>query len=176
MRKLKLDELGRISPEEFKAAEKVPLIVVADNIRSMHNVGAFFRTADAFCIEKLYLCGYTPRPPHREITKTAIGAELTVNWEYRSEVTELIDELKALGAKIAILEQTDGSVDLADFQADESDKWVLVLGNEVEGVQQSVVERCDLAVEIPQFGTKHSLNVSVAAGIAMYAFAERLRR
>lgn len=174
MRKLKLEELGRISANEFKEANKFPLIVVADNIRSMHNVGAFFRTGDAFRIEKIYLCGYTPRPPHREITKTAIGAEDTVAWEYHSDAANLVPELKAQGYRIAVLEQTDSSQILADFSPQKGEKWVLVLGNEVEGVQQSIVEQCDIALEIPQFGTKHSLNVSVAGGIAMYELVRKM--
>lgn len=174
MRKLKLDELGRISAEDFKAAAKNPLVVVADNIRSMHNVGAFFRTGDAFRIEKLYLCGYTPQPPHREITKTAIGAEDTVAWEYHADAALLVPALKAQGYKIAVLEQTDSSEILADFAPQKGEKWALVLGNEVEGVQQSIVEMCDIALEIPQYGTKHSLNVSVAGGIAMYEMIRKM--
>ena len=170
MRKLKLDELGRISTEEFKEAEKHPLIVVADNIRSMHNVGSLFRSGDAFLVEKIYLCGYTPRPPHREITKTAIGAENTVDWEYREDAIALAQELKENGYQIAALEQTDGSVLLGDFHPKPTEKWALVLGNEVEGVQAEIIAICDVALEIPQFGTKHSLNVSVAGGIAMYSF------
>ena len=121
-------------------------------------------------VEKIYLCGYTPRPPHREITKTAIGAENTVAWEYREDAIALTQELKTQGYKIAVLEQTDGSVLLGEFHPAPNEKWALVLGNEVEGVQAGIIELCDIALEIPQFGTKHSLNVSVAGGIAMYAF------
>jgi len=136
----------------------------------MHNVGSLFRSGDAFLVEKIYLCGYTPRPPHREITKTAIGAENTVAWEYREDAIALTQELKTQGYKIAVLEQTDGSVLLGEFHPAPNEKWALVLGNEVEGVQAGIIELCDIALEIPQFGTKHSLNVSVAGGIAMYAF------
>ena len=169
MRKLKLDELGRKSVEEYKAAEKHPIVVVLDDIRSMINVGAVFRNCDAFLIEKLYLCGYTPAPPHREITKSALGAEEAVEWEHVPEILPLILKLKAEGYRIASIEQTDGSVFLHEFKPKEDEKWVIVMGNEVDGVNAEVVTNSDVAVEIPQFGTKHSLNISVATGIVLYA-------
>ncbi len=169
MRKLKLDELGRKSVEEYKAAEKHPIVVVLDDIRSMINVGAVFRNCDAFLIEKLYLCGYTPAPPHREITKSALGAEEAVEWEHVPEILPLILQLKAEGYRIASIEQTDGSVFLHEFKPKEDEKWVIVMGNEVDGVNAEVVTNSDVAVEIPQFGTKHSLNISVATGIVLYA-------
>lgn len=168
MRKLKLEELNRLSVEAFKEAEKKPVVVVLDNIRSMHNVGAIFRTSDAFLIEKVFLCGITPKPPHREIRKTAIGAEESVEWESKSDVDALVKELKAADYEVLVLEQAEGSTSLPDFKIDPSKKYALVLGNEVDGVQQSIVDQADLALEIPQFGTKHSLNVSVAAGVALY--------
>lgn len=169
MRKLKLDELGRKSVEEYKKAEKHPVIVVLDDIRSMINVGAVFRNCDAFLIEKLYLCGYTPTPPHREISKSALGAEEAVDWAHAPDIKELIGRLKAEGYKIASIEQTDGSIPLQAFKPGDDEKWVVVLGNEVDGVNADVVSLSDLAVEIPQFGTKHSLNISVASGIVLYA-------
>jgi 23S rRNA (guanosine2251-2'-O)-methyltransferase len=169
MRKLKLDELGRKSVEEYKAAEKHPIVVVLDDIRSMINVGAVFRNCDAFLVEKLYLCGYTPAPPHREITKSALGADEAVDWEHVQDVKALVGRLKADGYKVASIEQTDRSVQLQDFKPADDEKWAVVLGNEVDGVNADVVANSDLAVEIPQFGTKHSLNIAVASGIVLYA-------
>jgi 23S rRNA (guanosine2251-2'-O)-methyltransferase len=168
MKKLKLEELGRITPEKFRDKEKFPVCVVLDNIRSLHNVGSVFRSADAFCVDKLWLCGYTPQPPNREIRKTAIGAEETVAWEYAADAVALAKQLKADGWKLVVVEQTDASVSLPDFHAANGARIALVLGNEVDGVQAGIVDLCDAAVEIPQFGTKHSLNVSVAAGIVLY--------
>lgn len=167
MRKLKLEELNRLSPEAYKAAQKHRITVVLDNVRSMHNVGSILRTADAFRIEKVYLCGITPKPPHREIRKTAIGAEESVDWEAAAEADVLIDSLKSAGYRILCIEQTDGSVPLHTFEADDR-PLAVVLGHEVDGVSGSVVAAADLALEIPQFGTKHSLNVSVAAGIVLH--------
>lgn len=172
MRKLKLEELNRKSVEEFHQAEKRPVIVVLDNIRSMHNVGAVLRTADAFLVEKVYLCGITPRPPHREIRKTAIGAEESVDWEYRKDVFDLVRELKSAGYQIFAVEQTDGSISLDSFEFS-GKKCAIVLGHEVTGVSQEVIDICDAAIEIPQYGTKHSLNISVAAGIIMYALTSK---
>jgi 23S rRNA (guanosine2251-2'-O)-methyltransferase len=169
VRKLKMDELGRKSLEEYKAAEKHPIVVVLDDIRSMINVGAVFRTCDAFLIEKLYLCGYTPTPPHREISKSALGAEEAVEWAHAADILALMEDLRAEGYKIASIEQTDSSVQLQTFQVQSQEKWVIVLGNEVDGVNAGVVAMSDVALEIPQFGTKHSLNISVAAGIVLYA-------
>lgn len=169
MRKLKLDELGRKTVEEYQAAEKHPIVVVLDDIRSMINVGAVFRNCDAFLIEKLYLCGYTPAPPHREISKSALGAEESVEWEHVQDILGLIVRLKNEGYRIASIEQTDGSVFLHEFKQKTDEKWVIVMGNEVDGVNAEVVSQSDIAIEIPQFGTKHSLNISVAAGIVLYA-------
>lgn len=169
MRKLKLEELNRLSPAEFREAEKQPVMVVLDNIRSMHNVGAVFRTADAFLIEKVILCGITPVPPHREIRKTAIGAEESVAWEYHPQILPFVKELKSKGYKIYSVEQTDRSTPLNEFVPD-YEKCAVILGNEVEGVSQEIIDISDAAIEIPQFGTKHSLNVSVAAGIVLYKF------
>ncbi|MEZ4847978.1 MAG: RNA methyltransferase [Bacteroidia bacterium] len=167
MRKLKLEELQRISVDEFKSSEKNPLIVVLDNVRSMYNVGAVLRTADAFLIEKVYLCGITPKPPHREIRKTAIGAEESVDWEARENCVELIYELKQKGYRILSVEQTEKSTNLMDFTHD-GRPCAVVFGHEVEGVNQEVVNLSEIAIEIPQFGTKHSLNISVATGIVLY--------
>jgi 23S rRNA (guanosine2251-2'-O)-methyltransferase len=169
MRKLKLDELGRKSLEEYKVADKHGVVVVLDDIRSMINVGAVFRNCDAFLVEKLYLCGYTPCPPHREISKSALGAEESVDWEHAQDVVALVHRLRADGYKIASIEQTDGSVQLQTFSMQPADKWAIVLGNEVDGVNAEVVRASDIALEIPQFGTKHSLNISVASGIVLYA-------
>lgn len=168
MKKLKLEELGRITPEAFRETEKFPVCVVLDNIRSLHNVGSVFRSADAFCVSKVWLCGYTPQPPNREIRKTAIGAEETVDWEYAADAIALARQLKAEGWKLMVVEQTDASIALPEFHPGKDERIALVLGNEVEGVQAGIVDICDGAIEIPQFGTKHSLNVSVAAGIVLY--------
>jgi tRNA G18 (ribose-2'-O)-methylase SpoU len=169
MRKLKLEELGRLSPEEFKEASKHPVHILLDNIRSMHNVGAVLRSADAFLVEKVYLCGITPSPPHREIRKTAIGAEESVAWEVHANAMDLVAKLKREGFTLLALEQTASSLPLPDFQPNLiQEKYLLILGHEVDGVRQELIDLCDVALEIPQFGTKHSLNVSVAAGIALY--------
>lgn len=169
MRKLKLDELGRKSVEEFKAAKKNPFVVVLDDIRSMINVGTVFRNSDAFLIEKLYLCGYTPRPPHREITKSAIGAEESVEWEHCAEIVPLLERLKTEGYKIACVEQIEESIELQNFRTKPEEKWAIILGNEVDGVNPAAVSMSDVALEIPQFGTKHSLNIAVASGLVLYA-------
>ena len=172
MRKLKLDELGRVSANEYKEIEKHPIVVVLDNVRSMHNVGAVFRTSDAFLIEKIYLCGITATPPHKEIHKTAIGAENSVDWEYVQDSNELVAKLKEDGFKIVTIEQTEGSVLLNEFKVDSSQKYAIVMGNEVDGVQQSIIDQCDTCIEIPQSGTKHSLNVSVCTGIILWKWYE----
>jgi 23S rRNA (guanosine2251-2'-O)-methyltransferase len=169
MRKLKLDELGRKTVAEYKSAEKHPIVVVLDDIRSMINVGAVFRNCDAFLVEKLFLCGYTPTPPHREITKSALGADEAVDWEHAPDIIALMHRLRADGYKIASIEQTDGSVQLQTFQMAPGERWAIVMGNEVDGVNAEVVSMSDIALEIPQFGTKHSLNISVATGIVLYA-------
>jgi tRNA G18 (ribose-2'-O)-methylase SpoU len=176
MRKLKVTELNRISVEEFKEAEKLPLIVVLDNVRSQYNVGSVFRTSDAFRVECIYLCGISATPPHQEIHKTALGAEDTVNWEYFKDTKEAILKLKSEGYYIYSIEQVEGSVMLENLQLDASKKYAVVLGNEVKGVQQEVVDLSDGCIEIPQYGTKHSLNVSTTAGIIIWDFFKLLRK
>ena len=175
MRKLKITEMNRLTQEQFREAEKLPLVVVLDEVRSLHNVGAVFRTSDAFRVECIYLCGITATPPHPEIHKTALGAEETVAWKYVKDTMEAVDELKAAGYEVWAVEQAEGSVFLQDIQLDKSKKYAIVLGNEVKGVRQDVVNRCDGCIEIPQFGTKHSLNVSVTAGILIWEFARLLK-
>lgn len=175
-RKLKITEMGRISPEEFKVAPKLPLTVVLDNVRSLHNVGSVFRTADAFRIERLVLCGITAVPPHPELHKTALGAEFTVDWQHVDNPVEAVKNLRSAGYTVFAVEQAEGSVMLDRLQLDPSRKYAVVLGNEVKGVQQEAIDRCDGCIEIPQHGTKHSLNVSVAAGIVLWDFYCRLRR
>lgn len=170
MKKLRITELNRLSPDEFKTTNKIPLIVVLDNIRSMHNTGSVFRTGDAFVIEAVYLCGITNTPPHAEIHKTALGAEDTVDWKYFEDTHEAIKELKNEGYKVLAIEQVENSTMLTDLKLDKGQKYAVVLGNEVKGVQQTVVDLCDGCIEIPQFGTKHSLNVSVTGGIIIWEF------
>ena len=176
MRKLKLEELGRISLEEFKKQKKIPVIIILDNIRSMHNVGSAFRTADAFLIDKLYLCGITATPPQREIRKTALGAEDSVDWEYCENPLKLVSSLQSEGYTIISVEQVEESVDLNDFKPDLNKKYALVYGNEVEGVSQKIVDSSDLCLEIPQFGSKHSLNVSVSIGVTIWPFSSAFNK
>jgi len=171
MRKLSMDELNRKTVDEFKQAEKIPLIVILENIRSAYNVGSIFRTADAFLIQAVYICGYTAHPPHKEIKKTALGAEDTVQWKYLKDVREAIREIKEMGFKVYAVEQAVNSIQLNKFEAPNS-KIALILGNEVTGVEQSTIEICDGCIEIPQSGMKHSLNVSVAAGIVLVVLAQ----
>ena len=173
MRKLTTDELNRLSKEEFEKADKTPIIIVLDNIRSLSNVGAFFRTADAFRIEALYLCGITACPPHREIHKTALGADETVKWQYFKTTKEACQQLKTDGYRIFAIEQIEGSVPLQDFGFEP--RTAYILGNEVEGVSEEALLYCDGAIELPQEGTKHSLNVSVCAGIVMWEAFKQLR-
>ena len=168
MRKLRSDELLRKNRDEFHEAEKLPVILLLENIRSMHNVGSLFRTADAFLAEAIYLCGYTPRPPHRDIHKTALGATETVEWKYAERAVEEVKLLNAAGYLIVGVEQVAGSIPLQDFKLSSGDKMVLIFGNEVEGVSEELLEYCDTYLEIPQFGMKHSLNVSVAAGMVLW--------
>lgn len=174
MRKLKVTELNRLDVEQFKASEKTPLAVVLDDVRSMHNVGSVFRTADSFRAELVCLCGITSCPPHAEIHKTALGAEDSVEWKHYVSAMEAVQELHAAGFEVYALEQVEGSVSLNDFVPESGKKYAIVLGNEVKGVAQEVVDACDGALEIPQFGTKHSLNVSVSGGIAIWHFAKSL--
>ncbi|MDY3529929.1 TrmH family RNA methyltransferase [Riemerella anatipestifer] len=173
-KKLKLEELGRIDIETFKKTSKTPLVVVLDNIRSMHNVGALFRTADAFLIEKIVLCGITPQPPHREIHKAALGATESVDWVYQKDISEAIKELKTQGYNIIGVEQTTDSISLSDFEINPNQKYALVLGNEVEGLSDEALSLYDSFIEIPQLGTKHSLNVSVCGGIVIWSFFKAL--
>ena len=175
MKKLKLEELGRISPEEFKEADKLPVCLVLDNVRSLHNVGSAFRTADAFRIEKIYLTGITGTPPHREIQKSALGATETVAWEYVESTKNLIERLRIENYKIVIIEQTTESKPLDTFTPEPEAKYCLVFGNEVHGVGDDVVPLGDVAIEIPQTGTKHSLNVSVCLGIVCWEFFKKLK-
>ncbi len=170
MRKLKLEELGRIGIEDFKSIDKIPIVVVLDNIRSAMNVGSFFRTSDAFKIEKLVLCGITATPPHKEILKTAIGASASVDWQHQSQIETTLQELKNNDFQIIGIEQTDESQDMSSFVVDTTKKYALVFGNEVKGISNEALPLIDKALEIPQFGTKHSLNVSVCGGIVMWHF------
>jgi tRNA G18 (ribose-2'-O)-methylase SpoU len=167
MKKLSMEELNRKSVEEFKESDKMPIIAVLENIRSAYNVGSVFRTADAFLLEGIYICGYTAYPPHKEIKKTALGAEDTVHWKQFKQIKEAIGELKKNGYKIFAVEQAKGSIPLQEFDK-ANEKVAVVFGNEVIGVEQSTIELCDGCIEIPQLGMKHSLNISVAAGIVLW--------
>lgn len=173
MKKLKLEELGRISVTEFKESEKTPVCIVLDNVRSLHNVGSAFRSADAFRVEKIFLTGITGTPPHREIQKTALGATESVAWEYRERPEHAATELKAAGYQIVVVEQTTESTPLHGFPFDPSRKYCLVFGNEINGVSEKVIELADAALEIPQAGTKHSLNISVCVGIVLWEIFRR---
>ena len=168
MRKLSMDELGRRSVDDMKAAQKLPIIVVLENIRSAYNVGSVFRTCDAFLIEAIYIIGYSAKPPHKEIKKTALGAEETVNWKYFKTSSEAIKELTELGYRSFAVEQAEGSLPLHDCHYDHHQKWALVFGNEVTGVEQSTIGLCEACIEIPQMGVKHSLNISTAAGVVLW--------
>lgn len=168
MKKLSMDELNRLSPEEFKAAEKIKVVILLDNIRSMHNVGSVFRTSDAFAVEKIILCGITARPPHRDIEKSALGATSSVLWEYEENTIDAVQKLKENGYQIISIEQTENSQSLEQFEFSYHQAYAIIFGNEVDGVQQEVINQSNYCVEIPQFGTKHSFNVSVTAGIVMW--------
>ena len=170
-KKLGIEEMNRLSPEAFREANKIPVIVALDNVRSMNNVGSVFRTADAFRFEKILLGGITPAPPHREITKTAIGAENSVLWESTNDLLAEITALKAAGYQVLALEQAEESVVLQTYPVRPDGKYLLILGHEIQGVQQELIDLADATLEIPQYGTKHSLNVAVAAGIAMHHLA-----
>lgn len=175
MRKLKITELNRISAEEFKKAEKLPLVVVLDDIRSLHNIGSVFRTSDAFRIECIYLCGITATPPHPEMHKTALGAEYTVDWKYVHNAVDAVDNLRKEGYIVYSVEQAEGSTMLDQLELDRTKKYAIVMGNEVKGVQQEVIDHSDGCIEIPQYGTKHSLNVSVTTGIVLWDLFKKLR-
>ncbi|MEW2920110.1 RNA methyltransferase [Muricauda sp. ANG21] len=167
-RKLENSELERLDVEAFKQTEKSPIIIILDNIRSLNNIGSVFRTADAFLIQKIYLCGITATPPHKDIRKTALGATESVAWEYRKDTLELLEELKKAGVRTVSVEQAENAVMLNDFITDPKETIALIFGNEVKGVSQEVVSASDAVVEIPQFGTKHSLNISVSAGVVVW--------
>lgn len=175
MRVKKITELNRLSVNEFKVADKIPLVIVLDNIRSLNNIGSVFRTSDAFLVEYIILCGITATPPNAEIHKTALGAEFSVDWMYMNDTQEAINKLKLDSYKICAIEQTTNSVMLDKLHIDTKCKYAIILGNEVKGIQQEIVDQCDTAIEIPQYGTKHSLNVSVAAGIVIWDFFKKLK-
>jgi len=168
MRKLRNEELGRKTIEEFKNAQKLPIIVVLDNVRSALNVGSAFRSSDAFLIEGVCLCGITATPPNPEIHKSALGGEFTVSWKHFEKTIEAVEELRQNGYKIYAVEQTEGSLSLPNFKVDKNEKYALIFGHEVDGVDQSVISVCDGCIEIPQWGSKHSLNISVSAGIVLW--------
>lgn len=176
MRKLENSELERKSVEDFKQSDKTPIILILDDIRSLHNIGSVFRTADAFLIEKIYLCGITATPPNKEIHKTALGATETVSWEHHKNVLEVIENLKSEDVLVYAIEQVENAIFLDNFQPDNSKKHALVFGNEVYGVSQEAVKLCDGTIEIPQLGTKHSLNISVSAGIVVWDLFQKMNK
>ena len=175
MRKLENSELDRLNVEEFKQVEKTPICIVLDNVRSLNNIGSVFRTADAFLIEKIYLCGITATPPHKDIHKTALGATDSVAWEHRESTLELLEELREDGYTSLAVEQAENAVMLNDFKVEENKKYALIFGNEVKGVSQEVVSASDLVLEIPQYGTKHSLNISVSVGVVVWDLWAKLK-
>lgn len=170
MRKLRNEELDRLDVEAFKEADKSPLVIVLDNIRSLNNIGSVFRTADAFLVDKIYLCGITATPPHKDIRKTALGATESVDWAYEEDTVALIQRLQGEGCEVLAIEQAEQAQFLNTFQVDKKKKYALVFGNEVKGVSQKAVNQCDGVIEIPQYGTKHSLNISVSAGVVVWDF------
>lgn len=175
-RKLANEELGRIDLESFKNAEKTPIVVVLDNIRSLNNIGSVFRTSDAMAVRAIYLCGITAQPPHREINKTALGATESVDWKYFKTTEEAVEELKAIGYKILSVEQTENSTFLNEFEVEKTDQLALVFGHEVNGVEQSIIDISDTVIEIPQKGTKHSLNISVSAGVTLWDLCSKFEK
>jgi len=175
MRKLKNSELDRLNVEEFKEAKKTPIIIILDNIRSLNNIGSVFRTSDAFLIEKIYLCGITAIPPHKDIHKTALGSTETVAWEYVENTLDIVEKLKAENIKICAIEQAENATMLDKFNIEPNMKYALVFGNEVKGVAQDVVNASNAVIEIPQFGTKHSLNISVSCGVVVWDLLSKLR-
>lgn len=174
-RKLSNIELNRLDTEEYKRARKLPVTVVLDNVRSQHNIGSAFRTSDAFLVEKVVLCGICAVPPTPEIHKSALGAEFSVEWEYRDDAVMAVTELRDAGYTIVGVEQTENSTSLEDLKVEDGKRYALVFGNEVKGVNQQVIDMCDECLEIPQWGTKHSLNVSVSAGVVLWEFCKKLR-
>jgi tRNA G18 (ribose-2'-O)-methylase SpoU len=175
MRKLKNSELDRLSVEDFKQTKKTPLIVILDNIRSLNNIGSVFRTSDAFLVEKIYLCGITATPPHKDIHKTALGSTETVEWEYVENIMNLVKSLKSENIKVISIEQAENATMLNEFQPESNTTYALIFGNEVKGVKQDVVSTSDIVLEIPQFGTKHSLNISVSVGIVVWDVFTKLK-
>ncbi len=175
MRKLENSELDRLDIGEFKEAAKTPILVILDNIRSLNNIGSVFRTADAFLIEKIYLCGITAKPPHKDIHKTALGATESVAWEYVESTLDIVATLKAQHIEIIAIEQTENATFLNEFKLDATKKYALIFGNEVKGVSQEVVSNCHTVIEIPQYGTKHSLNIAVSAGVVLWDFWSKLQ-
>lgn len=176
MRKLKLDELNRPTVEEFQEQEKLPIIVVLDNVRSLHNVGSAFRTADGFAVEAIYLCGITAQPPHREIEKTALGATQSISWEYFENSLDAVEKLRANNYHIVGIEQAENSVSLLDFNPDKEKKYAFFFGNEVNGVSEVVMQHIDTCLEIPQFGTKHSFNIVISTGIVLWDFFSKFSK
>ena len=176
MRKLKNSELDRLEVDEFKSAKKTPLIIILDNIRSLNNIGSVFRTSDAFLIEKIYLCGITAQPPHNDIRKTALGSTKTVDWEYTEHTIDIVKQLQSENVQVISIEQVEHAIMLHDFQPNKQQKYALVFGNEVKGVSQEVVNASDLVLEIPQFGTKHSLNISVSCGVVVWDIFSKLNQ
>lgn len=176
LRKLKVTEMHRLTVDEFKESRKLPLVVVLDEVRSLHNIGAVFRTSDAFLVNSIYLCGITATPPHPEMHKTALGAEYTVDWKYFKNTEDAVNELHTMGYTVFAIEQCEGSTMLDKLVLETDKRYAVVFGNEVKGVKQEVVDMCDGCIEIPQFGTKHSLNVSVTAGIILWEFAKELAK
>ncbi|HRG60012.1 MAG TPA: RNA methyltransferase [Bacteroidia bacterium] len=174
MRKLSNDELGRKTPEEFKLSEKTPLILVLDNVRSLNNVGSVFRTADSFLLEAVYLCGITGTPPHKDIQKTALGATDTVTWKYFNQTIDAVNELKGINYDVYAIEQAENSIKLHEFKTNASKKLAFILGNEINGVDQNIINQCHGVIEIPQTGFKHSLNISIAAGIVCWEIYRQL--
>lgn len=173
-RKLKNEELDRLEVLEFKAAQKTPILIILDNIRSLNNIGSVFRTSDAFLVEKIYLCGITAQPPHNDIRKTALGSTETVDWEYAENTIDIINKLKSEDVKICSIEQAEKATMLNDFKPLPNKKYALVFGNEVKGVSQNVVDASDIVIEIPQYGTKHSLNISVSCGVVVWDVFSKL--
>lgn len=176
MRKLANEELDRLAVDQYKGADKIPVTILLDNVRSLNNIGSVFRTADAFLVERIYLCGITAKPPHKDIHKTALGATESVDWEYVEDVMLLVQDLKCQGFVTIAIEQAEGAQMLNTFIPDRQQKYALIFGNEVKGVQQKVMDECASALEIPQFGTKHSLNIAVSVGVVIWDFWSKLQK